>query len=377
MADISGLGMMSYYTPFAMYRQQQQIVGQQPLAQQMQQTQVQQTQQHASSSSVADGGQQYWYGYHGHPHGVHHQAAGQQYLDPAEVLPSWSHHAHAYTHLQYQHHQPVYQQSQISGVTDWTGDEPNTGVGAGETSPPNTISGSEMSNSSNPTSPPTNNSNNSISPNNRNNSNNLGHNSNVNTNTNVHNNSTTPRPAQVRSPYEWMKKTSYQSQPNPACNVTINNNADSTVHEVCIIDTIGKTRTKDKYRVVYTDHQRLELEKEFHYSRYITIRRKAELALSLSLSERQVKIWFQNRRAKERKQMKKREEMERERELKAAESVTSASGAMASLSLGGMLGGLMHNGSSSSLSHSSQMFSLNHAPPTLQAPQTQSMPNNL
>lgn len=69
--------------------------------------------------------------------------------------------------------------------------------------------------------------------------------------------------------------------------------------------------------------------------------------------------------------------MERERELKAAESVTSASGAMASLSLGGMLGGLMHNGNSSSLGHSSQMFSLNHAPPTLQATQTQSMPNNL
>ncbi|ELV11922.1 FL cytokine receptor [Tupaia chinensis] len=48
-----------------------------------------------------------------------------------------------------------------------------------------------------------------------------------------------------------------------------------------------KTRTKDKYRVVYTDHQRLELEKEFHYSRYITIRRKAELAATLGLSERQ------------------------------------------------------------------------------------------
>ena len=50
----------------------------------------------------------------------------------------------------------------------------------------------------------------------------------------------------------------------------------------------GRTRTKDKYRVVYSDHQRLELEKEFHYSKYITIRRKAELASNVGLSERQV-----------------------------------------------------------------------------------------
>ena len=40
----------------------------------------------------------------------------------------------------------------------------------------------------------------------------------------------------------------------------------------------GRTRTKDKYRVVYSDHQRLELEKEFHYSRYITIRSLFKLA---------------------------------------------------------------------------------------------------
>lgn len=51
----------------------------------------------------------------------------------------------------------------------------------------------------------------------------------------------------------------------------------------------GKTRTKDKYRVVYNETQRLELEKEFHFSRYITIKRKTELAVQLQLSERQVR----------------------------------------------------------------------------------------
>ncbi|XP_063169841.1 homeobox protein CDX-4-like [Candoia aspera] len=68
----------------------------------------------------------------------------------------------------------------------------------------------------------------------------------------------------------------------------------------------GKTRTKEKYRVVYTDQQRLELEKEFHCNRYVTLRRKSELAAYLGLSERQIKIWFQNRRAKERKLFKKK-----------------------------------------------------------------------
>ncbi|XP_007438444.2 homeobox protein CDX-4-like [Python bivittatus] len=90
-----------------------------------------------------------------------------------------------------------------------------------------------------------------------------------------------PPLSQRHGSYEWMRKTVQSTS-------------------------TGKTRTREKYRVVYTDHQRLELEKEFHYNRYITIRRKSELAANLRLSERQVKIWFQNRRAKERKLMKKK-----------------------------------------------------------------------
>ncbi|KAH7695860.1 Cdx3, partial [Aphelenchoides avenae] len=55
-----------------------------------------------------------------------------------------------------------------------------------------------------------------------------------------------------------------------------------------------KVRTEDKYRSVYTDCQRLELEKEYLGCKYITAERKAELAEQLKLTERQVKIWFQN-----------------------------------------------------------------------------------
>ncbi|XP_035910784.1 homeotic protein caudal isoform X2 [Anopheles stephensi] len=115
----------------------------------------------------------------------------------------------------------------------------------------------------------------------------------------------TPRPTPVKSPYEWMKKQSYQSQPNPGG--LINICSAPSLQDFALVESGGKTRTKDKYRVVYTDQQRLELEKEFHYTRYITIRRKSELAQNLQLSERQVKIWFQNRRAKDRKQKKKAE----------------------------------------------------------------------
>ena len=56
------------------------------------------------------------------------------------------------------------------------------------------------------------------------------------------------------------------------------------------------SRKQRKARTAFTDHQLQTLEKSFERQKYLSVQDRLELAAKLTLTDTQVKTWYQNRR---------------------------------------------------------------------------------
>lgn len=77
-------------------------------------------------------------------------------------------------------------------------------------------------------------------------------------------------------------------------------------------------KKQKRNRTAFTSHQMMELEQEYTRTRYLDRNRRIELSEILNLNQRTIKIWFQNRRMKEKKD--RAESLEESEEVSTTES---------------------------------------------------------